>query len=251
MEKNKKATYVCIKFDNGETQELSGNDAKAYIEEIHGLIGQLVHHNHDLKSHPWRITKASEIATPLPPPVDKGMAVSPALLEFIASKECNATAEEKKQVTELIQQRCKYGLEKYGQRLMSQDGRDDVVDALQEAGDLIQYAFKARLNERNKEMSWAVGPCLQVLVEVLGKDFSDYLLSRPLIKEEDRNHQMKEKNSDELEMAYTGFASAPFSYSQFLSYTQERILQSKDAAYASMRAPDQKKNHPEKTFDLD
>lgn len=30
-------------------------------------------------------------------------------------------------------------MEKYGQQLMSQDGRDEVIDAMQEMGDLLRF----------------------------------------------------------------------------------------------------------------
>lgn len=39
-----------------------------------------------------------------------------------------------------LTQRCEYGLSKYKQQLMTNDGRDDVIDAMQEMADLIQYA---------------------------------------------------------------------------------------------------------------
>lgn len=102
---------------------------------------------------------------PEPPPKLDGMPVSPALISFI--KNSDMKQEDKQKVIELIEQRCDYGLKKYGQQLMSEDGRDDVVDAMQEAGDLIQYAFKAGMNKRMGELRVVLIPVLEILNKLL------------------------------------------------------------------------------------
>jgi hypothetical protein len=104
-----------------------------------------------------------------PPPVQRGVAVSPLLLKWIDTEKSCLTNQEANLLTELIEQRCKYGLEKYGQPLMSLDGRDCVVDCMQEAADLLQYAFKAKLNGRSIDLRaqlWPVLKALQTLLEI-------------------------------------------------------------------------------------
>ena len=49
----------------------------------------------------------------------------------------------------LVEFRSDFGLSKYGQRLLTFDGRDPVQDALEEFGDLLQYAWKARMEEKD------------------------------------------------------------------------------------------------------
>jgi hypothetical protein len=70
---------------------------------------------------------------------------------------------------ELIKARHEYGLKKYGQGLMSEDGRNTMEDARQEAGDLLQYLFKATLQPRRppveeiKQIESAILHCLFLL----------------------------------------------------------------------------------------
>lgn len=45
----------------------------------------------------------------------------------------------------LIRERDAFGRAKYGQPLMSNDGRNGIEDARQELGDLLQYIMKCRL----------------------------------------------------------------------------------------------------------
>ncbi len=49
-----------------------------------------------------------------------------------------------------IAERDKMGVEKYGQRLTPGDGRDSLVDAYQEALDLVVYLRKAIEEKRNR-----------------------------------------------------------------------------------------------------
>jgi len=68
-----------------------------------------------------------------PDPQPKGYAITPKLLIHTFQYE---------QLSELIQQRYEFGIKKYGQPLMSSDGRNGIQDAREEMGDLVQYVFK-------------------------------------------------------------------------------------------------------------
>ena len=79
-------------------------------------------------------------SVPLPLPRNRGEPVTPALVSWLESSGHS-------DVVPLIQARADFGLAKYGQPLMSGDGRDTLEDARQEAGDLLQYLFKARMTQ--------------------------------------------------------------------------------------------------------
>lgn len=72
-------------------------------------------------------------------------------------------------IIDLVEERRKFGIKKYGQSLRSKDGRDDVVEAMQEAADLLQYSYKAALNGRAEELSTVLLPLLDTVREVLTK----------------------------------------------------------------------------------
>lgn len=74
-----------------------------------------------------------KLLTTQPDPSPNGYAITPKLLISIFHYE---------QLSELIQQRYEFGMQKYGQPLMSLDGRSGLVDAQEEMGDLVQYVFK-------------------------------------------------------------------------------------------------------------
>ena len=80
-----------------------------------------------------------EKSIPEPPPQPKGVVVPDALIEFLKTHRFGDD------LISLIKQRDAFGRAKYGQPLMSEDGRNGVEDARQEAGDLLQYAFKVYL----------------------------------------------------------------------------------------------------------
>lgn len=69
---------------------------------------------------------------PEPPPVRRGVEVTPLIINWL---EKDGAPDH---VKELISAR-----HQYGQGLMSDDGRDTMEEARQEAGDLLQYLFKA------------------------------------------------------------------------------------------------------------
>ncbi len=52
---------------------------------------------------------------------------------------------------ELIQERTKLGIQKYGEPLTTHNGRDSMLDALQESIDLNQYLMKALMESEKEE----------------------------------------------------------------------------------------------------
>jgi len=79
-----------------------------------------------------------------PVPKKKGVKVPPVLISFI--REMDLPDQVKQNAVTLVTARDSLGKEKYGQSLMSDDGRDPYIDALQELGDLLQYLMQCRLN---------------------------------------------------------------------------------------------------------
>lgn len=77
-----------------------------------------------------------EPSRPEPPPVDRGEPVTPPLVEWLRGRGLEDTAR-------LVEARDAFGREKYGQPLMSHDGRDPIEDARQEFGDALQYVQRA------------------------------------------------------------------------------------------------------------
>ena len=90
---------------------------------------------------PARALPAHAVApsVPEPPPQPKGQPVTPQLVAWL---ERHGSA----QSMELVQARAAFGLSKYGQGLMTGDGRNTFNDLSDELGDAQQYAFKALLN---------------------------------------------------------------------------------------------------------
>lgn len=81
-------------------------------------------------------------SVPEPPPMPSGVVVPDTLISHL--KEHHAYFSD--DLCSLVKERDAFGRAKYGQPLMSEDGRDGVEDARQEAGDLLQYAFKVYLS---------------------------------------------------------------------------------------------------------
>ena len=82
---------------------------------------------------------------PQPSPINFGISVSESLIQTLEKLGDSGPA------IDLIKQRTAFGIKKYGQPLMSEDGRNTIIDALQEAGDLMQYIWKAKL--RHEDLS--------------------------------------------------------------------------------------------------
>lgn len=81
----------------------------------------------------------AKASTPEPAPKRGGREVTPLLITTLKSMGYSRSIA-------LVEARHAFGVAKYGQGLMTGDGRDDIEDLEQELGDAIQYAFKARLN---------------------------------------------------------------------------------------------------------
>lgn len=86
----------------------------------------------------------ANVATPEPAPVPGGREVTPLLIAWLRAHVSDLVFRET--LIGGLQARDTYGRAKYGQPLMTHDGRDDRTEVLQEVIDAIQYAFKARLN---------------------------------------------------------------------------------------------------------
>jgi hypothetical protein len=102
---------------------------------------------------------------PEPPPKTEGVPVTPELFKWLDALTIDET--DRTKIKEVINQRCEYGLKKYNQVLMTKDGRDDVIDAMQEMGDLLQYSYKAKLNGRLPELKEVLVPFIEVLYDLL------------------------------------------------------------------------------------
>jgi hypothetical protein len=83
-------------------------------------------------------------SVPEPPPINNGEIVPDALINYLNSAKQdfrNGIAN----LINLIHQRDAFGRAKYGQPLMTKDGRNGIEDAKQELGDLLQYLMKCKL----------------------------------------------------------------------------------------------------------
>lgn len=88
------------------------------------------------------MSQEQQASVPEPAPVSRGVPVTPALLAWL---ETLAHVKGAPELSALVRERDAFGRAKYGQPLMSDDGRNTVEDARQELGDLAQYLFKARM----------------------------------------------------------------------------------------------------------
>jgi len=105
-------------------------------------------------------------SVPEPPPQPHGEAVTPVLLKWLDScsdKDHCCYSDACDCMSVLVKRRDAFGRAKYGQPLMTKDGRDSVEDAMQELGDLAQYMFKARLNGENLDQVVKLLPLLQLI----------------------------------------------------------------------------------------
>lgn len=107
-------------------------------------------------------------SVPEPPPLNKGESVPELLIAELQRQRdlhdyypVNAAF---MNAQDLVRARDAFGRQKYGQPLMTQDGRNSIEDAKQELGDLLQYAYKAQLNgESLKELQEMVPVLLAIL----------------------------------------------------------------------------------------
>jgi hypothetical protein len=106
----------------------------------------------------------TETQVPEPPPIERGIPVTPALVGWIGVQ-YDVPSDAKQAAINLVASRDRFGRSKYGQPLMSRDGRLTSVDALQELGDLLQYAYKARLEGESLNEARKILPILLKLLE--------------------------------------------------------------------------------------
>lgn len=69
----------------------------------------------------------------------------------------------------MVETRTAFGMKKYGQMLMTEDGRDTGRDAVEEMGDLLQYAYKAKMNGCEKTLRDVLWPAIILLIDILFK----------------------------------------------------------------------------------
>ena len=86
---------------------------------------------------------------PAPSPKRLGEVIPKSRIIFFQNSKIEESIKTK--LIELIMERDAFGREKYGQPLMSMDGRDTIEDARQEIGDLLQYTHKAIVNGEDLE----------------------------------------------------------------------------------------------------
>lgn len=79
-----------------------------------------------------------------PKPVNKGIVIFNLIQSYLDQVEDKSFNSE---VLEQLFQRYTFGLQKYGQPLKSDDGRDSVRDANEELLDCIQYLIKCKYNK--------------------------------------------------------------------------------------------------------
>ena len=98
-----------------------------------------------------------------PKPRPEGQVVSDALIAYLKNRP------KTQELVRLVQQRHQFGMQKYGQPLMSQDGRSGVEDAKEELGDLLQYCYKCRLNgsEDTKQLRRMLKQSQNILLDIL------------------------------------------------------------------------------------
>lgn len=96
----------------------------------------------------------NEVAPSMPEPAPRlgGEPVTPALVAWLID---HAAAQS---VVDAVLARDAFGREKYGQPLMTDDGRDVVEDARQELADALQYIMRARLTHADIT---ALGPLIR------------------------------------------------------------------------------------------
>lgn len=100
--------------------------------------------------------KGVSVSIPEPPPIPNGEVVPDVLINYLVlfqkehlplvpTEARDPFLESMADLISLIHQRDAFGRAKYGQPLMTQDGRNGIEDAKQELGDLLQYIMKCKL----------------------------------------------------------------------------------------------------------
>lgn len=93
-------------------------------------------------------------SVPEPPPQPRGVVIPDALCTHIQLQQPYAW----QALLQLVLERDAFGRKKYGQPLMSEDGRNGLEDARQELGDLLQYTYKMYVagDSDGLEQLWAL-----------------------------------------------------------------------------------------------
>ena len=82
------------------------------------------------------------------PPRRRGEPVVPVLLRWLKERRAPDDAAVTSRVSVMLRERYAMGLAKYGQPLMSDDGRDSVVDAVQELLDALCYVAAVHMKRQ-------------------------------------------------------------------------------------------------------
>ena len=106
---------------------------------------------------------ANGVSTPEPPPERGDRDVPGPLIAFLEDQGYDDAAD-------LVRERVRFGVEKYGTRLETDNGRDPIEDAKQEIGDALQYLAQAKMEGRDlRELNDLIlGALLAVLGEYSG-----------------------------------------------------------------------------------
>ena len=134
----------------GTMEEIVSATYERLIERVQETRAQLVG------------ARRSSASRPEPAPENAGEPVTPALVAWIQAQGLDEGT--KRSVIAGVEERSAFGAEKYGQVLMSRDGRDSVNDAAQELIDALQYIQAARMKGQNLD---AVKPLVALLTQLV------------------------------------------------------------------------------------
>jgi len=119
-------------------------------------------------------------SVPEPPPIFRGKKVVPYLQRFLNRTVKLTDAKLYQEVTDIIEARTIFGLEKYGQMLTTNDGRCGKNDALQEFGDLLIYTSKMKLNKDHAGLE-ELRALLPILHMVIDSSEMDFVVDQPTL----------------------------------------------------------------------
>ena len=104
-----------------------------------------------------------------PRPVQRGVPVVPVLLRWLRERSTSLCAVDRDALASLLQQRYEMGLAKYGQPLMSDDGRDSARDAAEELLDALCYATAMHLKDPTSRENACDMNAIRTLHTILGE----------------------------------------------------------------------------------
>lgn len=140
-----------IMATEGETKKCAFNEGPS--SDVDGLCDEPVTRDNYCAIHAAymdvaKTAQATRAASkPEPAPIRGGVDIYPLAVAAVKALEDQKSAGEGDAIRDmlrLLSERHEFGVRKYGQTLMSHDGRDAIVDAEQELGDFVQYFVKAR-----------------------------------------------------------------------------------------------------------